>query len=377
MGRKPSDREDSSRGFAEEEKEKGMFTKKETNICKGIAIILMLFHHLFNDFEEYAGYEVSYWPFTSDRIYFWALLSKICVAVFVFLSGYGIASTFRRQFGERIPEGREISLFIWKRYWKLMAAYWFVFILTLLCQPLGRTIFDAYGSDVKEILLYFVIDFFGVSYLLETPTLNPTWWYMSIALVVMLLVPAVVCLMRRYGAVPMFFLGTISIFFMKTLNSSTFYLFGMMLGVLCCEVNFFDRLQRAVGKNMQTSILTGAVEVICFAVLLSYRTNYSMWGIVDGLLALDLACMAQTFLGKIPVISKVLQSLGKHSGNMFLTHNQIYSFYFLGFFYSFRNWGVIVAVLTAVTYVLSIGLEWLKEKLYYNRMMDKMAALKL
>lgn len=353
-----------------------MFTKNETNICKGIAIILMLFHHLFNDFEEYAGYEVSYWPFTSDRIYFWALLSKICVAVFVFLSGYGIAQTFRRKFGDRIPEGREISLFIRKRYWKLMAAYWFVFILTLLCQPLGRTIFDAYGKDRKEILLYFVIDFFGASYLLETPTLNPTWWYMSIALFIILLVPAVVCLMRRYGAVPVFFLGTGGIFFLKTLNSSTFYLFAMMLGVLCCETDFFERFQHAVGKSKGLNAAVGATEIICFAVLLSYRTNYSMWGIVDGLLALDLACMAQTFLGKLPVVSGMLQSLGKHSGNMFLTHNQIYSFYFLGFFYSFRNWALIAAVLTAVTWALSILLEWLKEKLHYNRLMDKMAAQK-
>lgn len=358
------------------QKENFMFTKRETNICKGVAIILMLFHHLFNDFEEYAGYEVSYWPFTADRIYFWALLSKICVAFFVFLSGYGIASTFRREFGKGIPEGGKISQFIRKRYGKLMAAYWFAFILTLLCQPLGRTVFDAYGKDAKEILLYIVIDFWGMSYLFETPTLNPTWWYMSIALIVILLVPAVVCLMRRYGAIPTFFLGTLSIFFIKTLNSSTFYLFGMMLGVLCCEVNFFERLQKAVSKNMQSRIGTGAMEIVCFAVLLSYRTNYSMWGIVDGLLALDLACMAQTFLGKIPILSEVLQSLGKHSGNMFLMHNQIYSFYFLGFFYSFKNWALIVGVLTAATYVLSIGMEWLKKKLHYNRLMNKTGLIK-
>ena len=36
-----------------------MFTKEETNFCKGIAIVMMLFHHLFNDFEEYAGYIVD------------------------------------------------------------------------------------------------------------------------------------------------------------------------------------------------------------------------------------------------------------------------------------------------------------------------------
>ena len=76
-----------------------MLTKEETNICKGIAIIMMLFHHLFNDFEEYAGFVVDYSPFTAERLTFLAILSKICVAIlskicvaiFVFLSGYGMA----------------------------------------------------------------------------------------------------------------------------------------------------------------------------------------------------------------------------------------------------------------------------------------------
>lgn len=176
-----------------------VFTKKETDVCKGIAIILMLFHHLFNDFEEYAGYTVSYWPFTDERIHFFALLSKICVAVFVFLSGYGIAATYQKQFETQEPSPQELRIFVMSRYKKLMASYWFVFVLTLLCQPLGRTVFDAYGHSIKEILLYFLVDFFGLSYLLETPTLNPTWWYMSLALCIILLAPFIIRLMKRCG----------------------------------------------------------------------------------------------------------------------------------------------------------------------------------
>lgn len=78
-----------------------MFTKEETNFCKGIAIIMMLFHHLFNDFEEYAGHPVDYRPFTGERLMFLALLCKVCVAIFVFLSGYGIAAVYERKYGNR------------------------------------------------------------------------------------------------------------------------------------------------------------------------------------------------------------------------------------------------------------------------------------
>ncbi len=36
-------------------------TLKESNICKGIAIIMMFVHHLFYDRDRYAGFNVVFW----------------------------------------------------------------------------------------------------------------------------------------------------------------------------------------------------------------------------------------------------------------------------------------------------------------------------
>ena len=151
-----------------------MFTKKDTDFCKGIAIVLMIFHHLFNDYEEYEGFIVNYSPFSGDYLMHLAMLARVCVAIFVFLSGYGIASTYRKKFGQRIPDKKETGEFVWKRYWKLMVGYWFAFLLTLICQPLGRTVFEAYGTELKSFAMYFLVDVLGLAYLFSTPTLNPT-----------------------------------------------------------------------------------------------------------------------------------------------------------------------------------------------------------
>lgn len=59
-------------------------TLNETNIIKGIAICAMLWHHLFLEHKEYGEF-----------VFKQALTGKVCVALFVFLSGYGMAIQFK------------------------------------------------------------------------------------------------------------------------------------------------------------------------------------------------------------------------------------------------------------------------------------------
>ena len=352
-----------------------MFTKKETDFCKGIAIVLMLFHHLFNDFEEYAGYIVDYRPFTPDRLTFLALLSKVCVAIFVFLSGYGIAAVYQKTFGDREPEKKEIVIFSWNRYWKLMSGYWFVFVLVLLCQPLGRTIVDAYGTSMKEIILYFIIDFLGLSYLFSTPTLNPTWWYMTLAIFIIFVMPFIMYLTRKYGEITVLVVMNGSIYLLGTVNSSTFYLFSLLLGAVCMETGFFQRLTQITNKNNILKWIAFVAEIFVLFVLLSYRTNYNLNGIVDGLLALTIACMVHTMLIHIPVISTAFGFIGKYSLNIFLFHTLLYSYYFLDFFFSFRYWFLIVLMLLVVSLLISVGIEYVKEKSGYMNIMKRVSGI--
>lgn len=287
-----------------------MFTKRETNFCKGIAIFLMLFYHLFNDYEEYAGYPVNYWPFSPDFLTSLARMSKVCVAIFVFLSGYGIATVYRKKFGDREPGREELFSFSWTRYWKLMTGYWFIFLIALLCQLLGRTIVDAYGTSVKGIIFYFIVDFLGLSYLVSTPTLNPTWWYMSLAIFIIFVMPIVIRLMRKYGAVPIVAVMTGSTYLLGAVNPSTFFLFSLLLGAACMETGFFQKLTQITEKSSARAWLVFFVELAMLLVLLWYRKSYNLSGIVDGLLALTTACIVHTALIRIPVISPAVCLMG-------------------------------------------------------------------
>ena len=64
-------------------------TKKQTNVFKGVAIILMFVHHLFGDAGVLKDMNVH--PFVPQNILLMiASAGKVCVAIFVFASAYGI-----------------------------------------------------------------------------------------------------------------------------------------------------------------------------------------------------------------------------------------------------------------------------------------------
>lgn len=355
------------------------FREEEANLCKGIAIILMLFHHLFYKADTYSGFIINFSPFSEERINFYALLGKICVAIFVFISGYGIAASYRKVFQYKKADIKEIISFIWKRLWKLETFYWFAFILTLICQPLGRTIFDAYGTEFKSIVIYFFIDFFGLSYLFSTPTLNPTWWYMTLAILIIVLMPFIMNLIEKIGVSLVLIVGISVLFFLNASNPNTFYLFSLCLGAGCFENRMFERIGNLWREKRWGIWIKSCISIVTFLILLSLRTNYNYFGIVDGLLAMNLAALSSLFFIHIPIISSVIQYLGKHSGNIFLIHNQIYSYYFQSFIYSLGHWTVILFALLVVSLFVSILMEILKKALRYNKYMgilgEKIAVL--
>ena len=351
-----------------------MFTKKDTDFCKGIAIILMLFHHLFNDYEEYAGYTVSYSPFSGDYLMHLAMIARVCVAIFVFLSGYGIAVTYRKKFGQKIPDKKEITIFVWQRYWKLMAGYWFAFLVTLICQPLGRTVFEAYGTELKSFVMYFLVDILGVAYLFSTPTLNPTWWYMSLAIIIILLMPFIMQLMQRFGAFLVTFVTVILILMFHQLNPMTVYFFPVMLGAASSECRVFERADALWREKKGGQILKFILECLAFVFLLKYKSDYNYGGMLEGLMALDLALLVNGYFRKVPVVVQMLQYLGRHSANMFLMHNQIYSYYFLGFFYSMKHWVIITAAVTAASFLASVVMEKLKTITGYQKITERMGS---
>ncbi len=89
------------------------FSLTDTLFAKGIALCLLLLHHLF--------YEKSY-PFSAflGRSVWVDAAAKVCVAVFLILSGYGLTKSFERK-------NASYARFTFNHIAKLYAGFWFVF----------------------------------------------------------------------------------------------------------------------------------------------------------------------------------------------------------------------------------------------------------
>ena len=104
------------------------FTRDDTKVIKGIAIVLMLYHHLFY-FPQRISDSIQYIPALTyhniSSAYLLGEFGKICVALFLFLGGYGTFLSFRKH-ADDDKAGTQV---VFTKIKYLYAEYWKVFII--------------------------------------------------------------------------------------------------------------------------------------------------------------------------------------------------------------------------------------------------------
>ena len=158
--------------------------KKDTTAIKGIAILLMLWHHLFLSSAEYGAWAN-----------FFAGIAKLCVALFLFVSGYGLTKQYSKV---EKPYFKNTVKFLALRYLKFFLPYWFCFaVIVAIGNAFGYGLADAYPPS-RNVLKCFLLDVFGqmgyASYI-------PTWWFNKMILQLYLVFPLLYLVVRnRYVA---------------------------------------------------------------------------------------------------------------------------------------------------------------------------------
>ena len=69
-------------------------TKSDSLRLKGVAMLMMFFHHLYCQVSRFDGYEISFSPFGQDAVVDVAMFFKLCVSIFAFVSGYGLLTSY-------------------------------------------------------------------------------------------------------------------------------------------------------------------------------------------------------------------------------------------------------------------------------------------
>jgi hypothetical protein len=364
------------------------FSKQDTNVVKGVAIILLMLHHCFLSADRFAGYEVSFFPFGQQKIIYVAKAAKCCVGIFTFLSAYGLTCTYQKQEKDNkgVSDRRFSERFVLRRCFNLMTGFWAAYAVAFVGSLFlgSKSSISSYlssGESIFYLPVYMLFDLLGISRLIGTPALINTWWYMGLALTVILIFPFVYKLYKAMGPllIPASFLFFCMLGF--TRNDFSRWIFLLPVGIWFADYRLLDKFQtwEIVHAKIPNFLLKFIPVSACVAVSAAVAAfqyndttnNYTF--LVDAVLTVSVILWI-CFWKNIRVISVVLGFLGKHSMNIFLLHNFLRVRWCQAHIYSFRYFALIVVVLLAESLLMSVALEFVKKYSGYNRLVKKLYA---
>lgn len=347
------------------------FTRQDTNIAKGIFVIMMAVHHLFFDYDTFAGFSLSFAPFDAHQAVVMAQYFRICVGGFAFLTFYGMTVKFMRLSGEELR--RSMTAITVRRYISLLSSFFFVYVLSALTAViLRKDLTLLYSREEKSWLGYGIIDALGMADFFRTPTLNVTWWYMSFAVVILFLFPFFYLLYEKLGAVMVAAMIFIPATFILDQTYFGMCAFSMALGILCAKKDLFVRLREAGQGRLLCKLGKAAGCAVVFLITYQLLFYVACSTLYYGIGAVLWTYIGFEFLAPVKALGRMFSFLGKHSLNIFLIHTFLYYYYARDFIYSFRHGVLVAAVLLACSLFISVLIELLKKLLHYRTAVDKL-----
>ena len=335
----------------------GHFTKKDTNIVKGIAILAMVFHHIYpNNTALSINLENFSWL---EQM---AASGKICVALLTILSGFGLMESYKKS--ERSAKLYPIR-FVLSHYIQLLSLYWIVWCFSIVAITIeGSSIWNVYGTG-KVGIINLIIDLLGLGIVFH----SPVWiggWYLSAIVVFYCLFPILEWIVSKVGIViciisylPWIYYQTKGDLMMHT-DWWLFYLCPFVLGIWLSQKDMLAHEKEKVETKR-------TIVVVALFVLILVLRQYGTL-IIDPFLSLSVILLEVHVASKVVKISEVLSEFGKESANIWLLHPFIISQISV---YSFRNYQVKFLAVLFLSFLIAICLSKIKNGISYNKIVGK------
>lgn len=318
------------------------FSREDTKAIKGIAVILMIIHHLWGFPNRIPGGELTSLIilFGQDSTSYFGSFGKLCVSLFFFLGGYGLYKCYESN-----------SLDLIQHIKKLYISYWKVFVIFV---PIGFLFFSnqpiyCANEGICTRFANFSFQALISNFLGFSNSYNSEWWFFQSYIIAILTFPFIVRVIRKFSfSVNMFIiilltiavtnvlpaLGTIEI--LGQLEKSKLYdiilcqyaphITCFWAGILMSKDNSLTHLAQSLSKNRLFSpchnlLLLGAVV---FARTSVFGNQFDIF-----FTPLFIVCCSN-LLHHLQPIRKLFLLFSKHSTNMWLIHS-FFCFYFYPF----------------------------------------------
>ncbi|MRJ07962.1 hypothetical protein EDL99_03540 [Ornithobacterium rhinotracheale] len=221
--------------------------KTLTTKIKGVAILIMLFLHLFNKSKDY----ISFLKINGEPLFH--LLSKytmICVPFYLILGGYGLYKTY---------EKNKNNISLKKNFSRVFLLYCNLWIVLAVFVSIGSFIKpEKYPGDISTFLLNFI----GLEC-----SYNFEWWFLLPYSILMFFTPIIFKLIDRFKLYFVFFtliLGYAVSFYisikvknninhnqiLELLITTISLLSAFTIGAFEAKMNFFSKLNQKINKSI-------------------------------------------------------------------------------------------------------------------------------
>lgn len=151
------------------------------------------------------------------------------------------------------------------------------------------------------------------------------------------------------------------------------YLFCIYLAIWAADKNIIVKISELsfFQSKVANNLLKFTGGLILLGIMLYFRQKARvtlMLPIWEGLLSLGTCCFMYSFINRIPVVSRILDILGKNSMNIFLLHNFIRIVWYFEFTYSFIYWWLILFVLICDSLAIAFIIEKIKYYIGYDKL---------
>ena len=363
------------------------FPKSDTQIIKGLAILLMLMHHLWFFPDRIAGGELKY-LFTflgKSSTDIMGSFGKICVSLFFFVGGYGI-----------YKKSEEKDFNILKNIKKIYLNYWKIFLIFI---PIGYLFFSNQKAYCTDPVIYSVFSKFSFSNLLPnffgvSSTLNREWWFLEDYIVAIISFPFIKKLFENKSTS-----ANISIIVIMTIlmcnvfptiggyeslgvlnNNYLYYTFlcqavpfvsCFWLGILFAKDDLFKKITKRINEVITLSPIIDIIGIM----LIVYSREFLVGEIIDIIYVPLLIILFLNLIQELSIIKKIFTFLGDNSTNMWLTHS-FFCYYFSLFarITTYFKWALpclIVLLFFSITSSLLVDYFWRGISLIHNKILKR------
>lgn len=318
------------------------FRPAETQIYKGIAVILLLMHHGL----QFTQSELAAMPFYGwdAHLYFF---TKLCVGIFALVSGYGLCLSFSKHLNRFKAQNLKSEFhnrstvtnllqrlffsyrYILSRIIKIMTTYWLAFLIVVGLGVIIHGNLEVIYPD--QTVKFFLNDFFALSWLAKTPKFVNSWWYVSAIVIYYLFFPIFYFLFERLKRFKWVGVVMLIVFTSMTLwlKSSTFWVYGYIFitGVIAAKWNMVESFFVPKFNSLKNLVLQGVGYLIMLGIIFLFRHTFLIHSslsnirfyMLDGIIIL-FGIYFIVLLGRINWLTKALTFLGNYSFEIFLTH---------------------------------------------------------